>query len=94
MPNQYEIFSTETAGNTKTSAINTLFGYPNSVTKTDNYRKLIKKYNVSSWAGPVDQRLIDACAEMTPGARLLYYDYSDLKSEQYLIDNNWYAPYE
>lgn len=93
MPNQYEIFGTEEAGNTKTSAIDTLLGYPNSPTKTDNYRGLIKKYNVSSWVGDVDQRLINACASMTPSDRLLHYQDSDLKDYQWMVDNGWFPPY-
>ena len=30
---------------------------------------------------------------MTPEERLQYYDDNDLKTPQWLIDNNWYAPY-
>jgi len=91
--NQYEIFTTEGALNTKSTAIDILLGYPNAATKTDRYRDVLKHDILSSWAGVVDQNLVDACASMTPTDRLQYYDDTDLKDRQYLIDNGWFPPF-
>ena len=89
---QYEIFTVEADGITKNDSIDSLFGYPNVGTKTDRYRILIKKYDEDLWAGIVNTNLTDACSEMTPAERAVYYDDSDLKNDQYLIDNNWFPP--
>ena len=89
---QYEIFTVESDGTTKNAAIDTLFGYPNAETKTDRYRVLIKKYNANLWAGIVNTNLTDACSQMSPADRAQYYNDSDLKNDQYLIDNGWFAP--
>lgn len=89
---QYEIFTLEADGITKNGNIDTLFGYPNATTKTDQYRILIKKYDENLWAGVVDTTLTDACSAMTPTDRANYYDDSDLKNDQYLIVNNWFPP--
>lgn len=86
---QYEIFTVEADGIAKNSAIDTLFGYPNPATKTDRYRILIKKYDANLWAGIVNTKLTDACSSMTPAERAVYYDDSDLKNDQYLINNGW-----
>lgn len=87
---KFEIFTVEQDGLTKNSSINTLLGYPDEETKTERYRELIKKYNQSEWAGVVDDDLVNACASMTPSERAVYYDDSDLKTYQWLIDNNWF----
>ena len=87
---QWEIFTVEDDANTKSDAINVLFGYPDS--DTECYRVLIKKYDENLWGGIVDTALVDACSAMTPAQRAVYYDDSDLKDGQYLNDNNWYPP--
>ena len=94
---QYEIFTIEINGIAKNDAIDSLFEYPNPATETDRYRgtsddPLIKKYDANLWAGIVNTHLTDACASMTPAERAIYYNDSDLKNDQYLIDNGWYAP--
>ncbi len=94
---QYEIFTLEADGLSKNENIDTLFGYPSAVRKTDRYRgtddePLIKKYDEDLWAAIVDTKLTDACSGMTPSERGNYYGDQDLKNETYLRDNNWYPP--
>ncbi len=93
MTKLFEIFSTEIEMKTKDSSINTLLGYPKNKDKMDVYRVGFQKYQGTDWAACVDDELINACSGMTPEQRAQYYDDSDLKSYQWLIDNNWYAPY-
>jgi len=93
MVKKFEIFSTEVDLNTKSSAIDVLLGYPNTPNKTTMYRCGLEKYQSTDWVGCVDDNLVDACASMTPAQRLQYYDDSDLKTPQWLVDNNWYPPY-
>ena len=92
MSKLFEIFTTESALNTKSTAIDTLFGYPNAETKTTMYRCGIEKYEGTDWAGCVDDVLVAACSEMTAEQRAVYYDDSDLKSYQWLVDNDWFEP--
>lgn len=90
----YEIFNNNTELEIKNHAIDQLLGYPDIETETYRYRPYdkIQKYEGTQWAGIVDNNLINACAEMTPEERLQYYDDSDLKSPQWLKDNNWFPP--
>ncbi len=92
MSKNFEIFTTQSALDTKTSAINTLLNYPDVPSKTDTYREGFQKYQGTDWAGVVDDKLVTACASMTPSERAQYYDDSDLKTYQWLVDNNWYDP--
>ena len=94
MAKNYEIFLTESAMDTKTASINTLLNYPDPLCKTETYRKGLLKYQGSDWAAAVDDKLVAACASMTPAERAVYYDDSDLKAYQWLVDNNWFPPYE
>ena len=93
MTNQYEIFTVEADGDTKDTAINTLLGYPDPSIKTDRYRILIKHYTQNLWAGVVNDQLTNACSSMTPAQRAVYYNDSDLKTYQYLVDNSWFKNY-
>ena len=90
MTNKYEIFTVQTDGGSKNTAIDTLLSYPNSSTKTDRYRVLVKHKDQSLWAGVVNDELTNACSEMTAAQRGAYYDDSDLKTPTYLNDNNWF----
>lgn len=89
---EFEIFDIENDGNVKTNNINTLLGYPNVTTGTTSYRTLIKKYNADQWAGAVTDELVNACSDMSYEEKLQYYDDSDLKSMQWLNDNDWFEP--
>jgi hypothetical protein len=75
----------------KCANIDVLFGYPNLETKTECYREIIKKYDSEEWAGVVGSDLENACSEMSESERLEYYDPSDLKSRQWLVDNGWFS---
>ena len=91
--NQYEIFTTESDLNNKSTAIDVLLGYPNVTTETERYRIGFKHHTENLWVGVVDKMLVNACSSMTPTDRLIYYDDSDLKDSQYLIDNGWFPPF-
>ena len=52
----YEKFTDKEAGDTKSEAINSLFGYPNTK-KTDLYRELIKHPSENLWVGLSDDKL-------------------------------------
>lgn len=87
---KYEIFTDLIVLNTKTAWIDLLYGYPNVETKTTTYRNAIKHKDEDLWAGAVDEKLINACSGMSAEDRLQYYDDSDLKDNQYFLDNNWF----
>ena len=91
---QYEIFTDLAALDIKTTKINLLFDYPNLDTKTTTYRAPIKHKNQDLWAAAVCQKLTIACFGMTSEERALYYDDSDLKDYQFLIDNGWVEAFE
>ena len=61
--------------------------------KIEYYIKYIKHKDRDLWAGDVDDRLVDLCSAMTAEERLLHYKDSDLKTHQFLIDNNWFPVY-
>lgn len=86
----FEIFETKSAGDTKTESINTLLGYPSEGAQT--YRELMKKYEADEWAGVVTSELTSACEKMTYEEKLPYYDENNLKSFQWLKDNEWFVP--
>ena len=92
MSKLFEIFVDQTSLDIKTSLIDGLLSYPDVPVKTDLYRVGMQKYEGTEWSGTVDQNLVDACAGMTPEQRAIYYDDSDLKSYQWLVDNDWFAP--
>lgn len=94
MTKLFEIFTTESPLTTKSTAIDTLYGYPNDVTKTEEYRIGEEKYQGTDWCGCVDDILQSTCEPMTPEQRAVYYDDSDLKSMEWLNDNNWFDPGE
>jgi hypothetical protein len=84
---KYEIFGTEQEGIEKTNKINTLLGYPKGLTL--RYRKVFSGEEITLYAGAIDQLLIDACLNMTPDERILYYNDTDLKTYQYMEDNGF-----
>jgi len=84
-----EIFVLEADGLAKNTSINTLLGYPNLETKTMRYRNLIKHKDQALWAGAINDELINACEGMGASEKANYYNDSDLKDYQYLLDNNW-----
>lgn len=86
----YEIFQNKAALLSKNNAINNLLGYPNLETKTENYRRDDRYEHPTSgeWAGAVTDELISA---MTPQEKLSYYDDSDLKTWEWLIENGWFS---
>jgi len=88
----YQIFSTEAEFDTKEMAICALLSIPNISTKTTGYREKIKHYSQELWCGTVEDTLVQACANMTPSERLVYYDPENLVSIQYLTDNGWFPP--
>ena len=90
----FQIFITESELDTKTANINVLLGYPDPETHTTTYREGFQKYEGTEWAGTVKDDLVEACSGMTPAERLEYYDDSDLKTYQWLSDNDWFPPYE
>jgi hypothetical protein len=82
---RYEIFNGGyEVGLEKTARINALLGYPKG--KTLRYRNIFPDDLGVVWAGGVDKILVDACANMTPEERILYYDDSDLKTYQFMED--------
>ena len=89
----FEIFEDQKDLKVKNALINALFGYPNGkgtlMYREDDRRK---KFEGTQYAGIVDSSLIEACKDMTPEMRLNYYDDSDLKTPEWLTENNWYAP--
>lgn len=93
----YEIFAIKSEGETKNDAIDNLLGYPKPKYLTYDYRKddegYFKHYTEELWAGIVEDELTDACDGMTHEQKLPYYNDSDLKDGQYLIDNGWYPPF-
>lgn len=93
MTHEFEIFLTQELMDTKTVAIDGLLKYPNVAVKTTAYRAGMKKYQGTDWAATIDHKLVEECEGMTPEERLVYYDDSDLKSYQWLVDNNWFEPY-
>ncbi len=90
MSTGYQIFSLETDFDTKSTAIDGLFGFPTASGDTICYREKIKSDSEELWAGVVKQDLVDACASMTPSERLVFYDDSDLKDAAYLDANGWF----
>ena len=86
----FQIFLTQAEMDEKTDNINVLLGYPNAQTKTETYRDGDQKYEGTSWAAAVNNDLIEACAAMTSQQRADYYDDSDLKTPQWLENNNWW----
>jgi len=92
MTKKFEIFEIESELITKSTAIDMLFVYPNAETKTERYREAIKKYDADEWAATVGSDLEEACSDMSESQRLEYYDPSDLKSRQWLVDNEWFSP--
>lgn len=86
----YEISQSESNLITKNKLINTLLGYPNTKTKTERYRKIIKHKDQDLWAGVVEESLVRACESMTPEERFLYYNEAKFQTYQYLKDNDWF----
>ena len=95
----FEIFETEEALQAKNILIDKLFGYPKGKGTehyTERYRDYdrLEKYEGTLWAAIVDSDLIDACKNMAEELRIQYYDDSDLKTNEWLIENGWYPPVE
>jgi len=91
MQTYYEIFIMQEDMIEKNNAINTLLGYPKN--GTENYRpnNRFEHPITHKFAGGINSELTNACSKMTSEEKATYYDDSDLKSWEWLIENGWFT---
>lgn len=94
----FQIFSNATEMDKTNKSINELLGYlnpeKNRYRPDSNMEGITKHYEKDLWAAVVSDELTEACTKMAPAEKLKYYDDSDLKTYQWLVENNWYKPEE
>jgi len=86
---KYEIFPNLEAAEEKLARIDVLLDYPNGA---EVYRKHFSHPEPEDTrvTGIVDEKLVEACKEMTDEQRLQYYDHDQLYDLSEIYEQGWF----
>ena len=85
----YEVLTNTEEANIKSNKIDTLLGYPNGY-GTANYREIFPHPIDDRVVAIVDERLIEACEDMSDEERLQYYNQANLKTLEEVNKMGWF----